>query len=339
MLRKEVEAMKRKYRFDRFDIGSKCEPHTRKWILLLIFAIEMVIIFLLLNKIDAFFARYDWAKTGAFVILSLPIAFYLWMWRNHDKSTELMQKEIELKEAKRNAELAFFNLCMDKIIDKTLPTEIRESYLTSFLPYIRGDNGLEYELQALTFINGILKSNDRSHYVIIKNFSKSFNWFIQNGMFLFHEFHDMTLNYFSFSGISTGSALFCNSSMVSCHFYGNYNKAMFIACDLSQSIFRGCDFTGTILTGCNLSETTFCECNIPGSLLLSKNNISSAVFVNSDIVIPDDFPEMTEKITIVCTPDKKEKTMALKSKFPNAVYEETQDLSSIYRSFDSRPKL
>ena len=95
MMRKDIEKIKQKYRFDRIDIGSKCEPHTRKWILLLIFTTEIAIIIALLDKIDAFFACYDWAKTSAFVIFSLPIAFYLWMWRNHDKSIEIQQKEID----------------------------------------------------------------------------------------------------------------------------------------------------------------------------------------------------------------------------------------------------
>ena len=68
MLRKDIEKLRRKYRFDRIDIGSKCEPHTRKWILLLIFLVELSIIIYFLDDLDAFFEMYDWSKASAFVL-------------------------------------------------------------------------------------------------------------------------------------------------------------------------------------------------------------------------------------------------------------------------------
>lgn len=336
MLRKDIEQVRSKYRFDRVDIGSKCQPHTRKWILLLIFFSEIIVIFLLLDYIDAFFACYEWAKTSAFIIFSLPIAFYLWMWRNHDKNMELSQKERELEDARINADLAFFNTCMEKLIDKKIPSEIRDSYLTSFEPYILGNKGLEYELQSLTFINGIFKNKDKVYDSVKKQFAKSFNWYIQNGMFFFTEFHEMMLDHFSFSGINVANATFVNCSMSSCHFAGDYSKAMFVASDLSHSIFQGCNFSGAMVISCNFSKCLFCECKIPFSILQSSN-ITEAVFVNSEIIFPDNFNKKTESIFIVYTSDKKGDALLLKEKFPNAICKEIENISSFMNSPNFNP--
>lgn len=331
MLRKDIEKIKRKYRFDRIDIGSKCEPHTRKWILLLIFIIEIAIIIALLDKIDTFFARYDWAETSAFVIFSLPIAFYLWMWRNHDKNLEIQQKEIELEEAKRNSELSFFNMCMEKIIDTQLPTAIRKSYLTSFEPYMRGVNGLEYELQALSFIDEILKTNDSQHASIRNQFANSFNWWIQNGMLLFSEFHDMMLHHFAFSGISIKTTLFVKCDMQSCYLNGNFDKAMFIACDLTGSVFKKCELSQTRVMSCKLSACVFFECNIPFSFL-QTSDISEIVLINSTIDIPEDCATREEKIYIVYTENFKEKVLSMVSEFPNAICKQVKALPLYYKN-------
>lgn len=330
MLRKDIEKLKRKYRFDKIDIGSKCEPHTRKWILLLIFTIEITIIYLFLSEIDSFFARYDWAKMSAFVIFSLPFAFYLWMWRNHDKSTELKQKEIELQDAKSNSILSFFNICMEKIIDKKLPIEIRQSYLTSFLPYIRGDHGIEYELQALAFIDGILKNEDTYHNKIRIDFAKSFDCYIQNGMFSFSEFHDMKLDHFSFSGISIKAATFANCSMSSCYWSGIFHKAMLVNCDLSGSFFKNCNFEGAVFLGCNFSECVFYKCNIPFSVV-QTSNISGITLINSYIDIPSDFIENKDIIYIVYTDEAKDNVLSFANKFPNAVCKQIKEVPLYYK--------
>lgn len=331
MLRKDIEKLRQKYRFDKVDIGSKCEPHTRKWILILIFAIEITLIYLFLDEINNFFEHYDWAKTSAFVIFSLPFAFYLWMWRNHDKNIELTQKEIELKDASSNAVLSFFNICMEKIIDVKLPIEIRQSYLTSFLPYIRGDHGIEYELQSLTFIDGILRNEDIFHAKIRTDFAKSFDWYIQNGMFLFTEFHDMKLDHFHFSGISIKKATFVNCDISWSYWNGSFNKAMLINCDLSKSTFKNCHLVESMFMGCNLSECTFYKCNVPFSIL-RKSNISGITLLNSKIDIPANFPVREEIIYIIYTDEEKDNALTLANKFPNAVCKQIKDIPSYFKN-------
>ena len=194
----------------------------------------------------------------------------------------------ELEEAKKNSELSFFNMCMEKIIDTKLPIAIRKSYLTSFEPYMRGENGLEYELQALSFIDEILKANDSQHASIKKEFAKSFNGWIQNGMLLFTEFHNMMLNHFSFTGMSIKTTLFSNCDIQLCYFNGNFDKAMFIWCNLTASVFKKCKLSQTKVMGCNLSACVFFECNISFSFLQTSNiseivprRISSYFFVSS----------------------------------------------------------
>lgn len=326
MLRKDIEKLRRKYRFDRIDIGSKCEPHTRKWILLLIFLVELSIIIYFLDELDAFFEMYDWSKASAFVIFSLPIAFYLWMWKNHDKGKEIFQKEQELEFAEKESRLLRFNTCMEKIVDPNQLNAIRLSYLQMLEPFLLGHYGIEYELMTLSYMEEILKQENANFHEIKVQFGKNFNWYVQNGMFLFTEFHNLNLNTFHFSGISVKKATFVECSLQNTYLSGKYDLGMFVMCNFSNSIFLNCNFRNTVFLTCNFSNCKFIKCDFSQLGMHSLLDFSDAIIYEPiyDGVVP--INATASSLKIIYTEKRIDDVSNLKKVFKNAETREVKNL-------------
>lgn len=188
------------------------------------------------------------------VLMAVPVAWVLWIWRNHDKTTSL---NIEVS---RNIYDRFISLC-ELAEDKKKNEGIRSAAIIALSPYLKGEHGDKFQVMADAFFktlshqlivyippqdNGAVAGNVKKECPACCNALETVFVDMIKGKWLDEIFG------YEFSGMNF-SSIELKSNFSKCHFY----KTKFTECKARGLSFDLCDFDEAVFDGCDFSTSSF----------------------------------------------------------------------------------
>lgn len=278
---------------------------------------EIFIFWFIRDWLTSFTTGNSWSKPLLSMIFAAPVAFFLWKFRNHDKTKELQHQKGEL-DLKENGDVwdrlvKFQNIISDKNASVTLKVTaiqgLGEFYKHKIFQFVQQVHQLfktyldifwrdeESDPQSVEYTSPPAWLMTIGDVIRQQSFQKKNSFFNQDNKLSLIGFklQYAKLYYINFTNADLRHVNFMQANLSNANFTdAKLNNAQFYCANLTNTNLEGADLTGTKLNSVkfnnsNLRNANFTDALLLGSDLRKAKNLETAIFKGAKFCYEEGF--------------------------------------------------